>query len=180
MSALVLRYNSETLAIRYRGQSISDVLQMTVREAAEFFQHHKLIHKKLETLQKVGLNYLTLGQSSVSLSGGEAQRIKLSRELSKHSKIKTLYVLDEPTTGLHFDDIKLLVKLLQSLVEQGHTVLVIEHHLDIIKNCDYIFDMGPEGGKKGGKIIAQGTPEEIIKKKASVTGPFLKPFLTRS
>ncbi len=171
-----LRYNSETLSIRFKDQSIADILKMTVKEACDFFSHHKLIYKKLDTLQKVGLSYLTLGQNSATLSGGEAQRIKLGREISKQSKKHTLYILDEPTTGLHFDDVYLLIKLLHSLVDKGHTVLVIEHNLDIIKNCDYIIDMGPEGGVKGGFVLAEGTPEQIVKIKKSITAPFLKPL----
>ena len=171
------RYNAETLHLKFRDKSIADVLEMSVGEAAEFFKNHKMIYSKLSTLEKVGLHYVTLGQSSTTLSGGEAQRVKLSKELSKRSTGKTLYILDEPTTGLHFADIKKLIELLQDLVDQGNTVLVIEHNLDVIKNCDYIAEMGPDGGTKGGALIFQGTPEELIKNKFSHTAPFLKPLL---
>lgn len=171
------RYNPETRSIRYRDKSIAEVLKMTVAEALDFFKNHSVIHRKLETLNRVGLDYLALGQSSTTLSGGEAQRIKLSKELSKRGTGKTLYILDEPTTGLHFDDIKKLIDLLQELVSQGNTVLVIEHNLDVIKSCDYVIDLGPEGGKAGGRIVASGTPEELIKVSQSETGRYLKPLL---
>ncbi|HEX4924273.1 MAG TPA: excinuclease ABC subunit UvrA [Bdellovibrionales bacterium] len=167
------RYNKETLSIRYKGKSISDVLNMSVAEALTFFENHPVIHRKLETLHRVGLDYITLGQSSTTLSGGEAQRIKLSRELSKSATGRTLYILDEPTTGLHFDDVKKLIDLLHELVEQGNTVVVIEHNLDVIKSSDYVIDMGPEGGDKGGEIVAQGNPREVAKVKSSYTGQFL-------
>ncbi len=171
------RYNKETLAIKYKEKNISDVLNMSVGEALEFFRNHSAIHRKLQTLYKVGLEYITLGQSSTTLSGGEAQRVKLSKELSKRSTGKTLYILDEPTTGLHFADIAKLVELLQELVEQGNTVLVIEHNLDIIKSVDHVIDLGPEGGKAGGEIVALGTPEAITKVKQSETGQYLSPHL---
>lgn len=172
------RYNREVLNVRYREKSIADVLAMTVEEALEFFTHHKHIHRKLETLHRVGLDYMTLGQSSTTLSGGEAQRVKLSRELSKRDTGQTIYILDEPTTGLHFEDVRKLVDLLQQLVSQNNTVIVIEHHLDVVKVCDYVVDLGPEGGSAGGKIVASGTPEAVVKAKASITGEFLKPYLT--
>jgi excinuclease ABC subunit A len=171
------RYNAETLRVQYKGKSISDVLSMNVAEALEFFKNHSLIYRKLETLHQVGLDYISLGQSSTTLSGGEAQRIKLSRELSKRSTGKTLYILDEPTTGLHFDDVRKLCELLQQLVNQGNTVLVIEHNLEVIKIADYIIDLGPEGGRAGGYIVAQGSPEQIVKAEASATGIFLKSLL---
>ena len=171
------RYNRETLNIKYNGKNISEVLNMSVGEAAQFFKNHSQIHRKLETLDRVGLDYMTLGQSSTTLSGGEAQRVKLSKELSKRGTGKTLYILDEPTTGLHFDDIRKLVELLQELVDQGNTVLVIEHNLEVIKTADYIVDVGPDGGVGGGRIIAEGTPEEVVKVSDSETGKFLKPVL---
>lgn len=167
------RYNKETLNIKYRDKSIADVLDMDVTTAVEFFKNHSLIHKKLETLQRVGLEYITLGQSSTTLSGGEAQRVKLSKELSKRSTGKTLYILDEPTTGLHFYDVSNLLKLLHELVDQGNTVVVIEHHVDVIKSSDHVIDLGPGGGTSGGEIIAAGTPEEVAKNRNSVTGKFL-------
>lgn len=167
------RYNPETRSVRYREKSISDVLDMSVIEALEFFKNHSVIRRKLETLHRVGLDYLTLGQSSTTLSGGEAQRVKLSKELSKRGTGRTLYILDEPTTGLHFEDIRKLVELLQELVSQGNTVLVIEHNLDVIKSCDWIVDMGPDGGKAGGEIVAEGTPEDIVRARGSETGRYL-------
>lgn len=172
------RYNRETRSIRYREKSISDVLNMTVEEALEFFKNHQIIHRKLETLHRVGLDYLTLGQSSTTLSGGEAQRIKLSKELSKRGTGKTLYILDEPTTGLHFEDIRKLIELLQDLATQGNTVLVIEHNLDVIKSCDWVIDLGPDGGRAGGEIVASGTPEAIAKNKKSITGKYLESVLS--
>ena len=171
------RYNRETLAIKYNHKSIADVLAMNVEEALEFFQNHSISRRKLETLHRVGLDYMTLGQSSTTLSGGEAQRVKLSKELSKRGTGKTLYILDEPTTGLHFEDIKKLVELIQELTDQGNTLLVIEHNLDVIKCADHIIDLGPDGGKGGGRIVATGTPEEIAKVPDSETGKFLKPVL---
>ncbi len=169
-----LRYNRETLAVKYRDKSISDILKMDVGEALTFFQNHSNIRRKLETLHKVGLDYMGLGQSSTTLSGGEAQRVKLSKELSKRSTGKTLYILDEPTTGLHFADIAKLIELLQELVDQGNTVLVIEHNLDMVKSTDYVIDLGPDGGDKGGEIVAVGTPEQIVKEANSETGKYLK------
>ncbi len=168
------RYNKETLAVKYRDKSIADILNMDVAEALGFFQNHANIKRKLETLHKVGLDYMGLGQSSTTLSGGEAQRVKLSKELSKRSTGKTLYILDEPTTGLHFADIAKLIELLQELVDQGNTVLVIEHNLDMVKSTDYVVDLGPDGGDKGGEIVATGTPEQIAKVAKSETGKFLK------
>lgn len=171
------RYNRETLNIKYKGKSIADVLNMSVGEALPFFENHMLIYRKLETLHKVGLDYITVGQSSTSLSGGEAQRIKLSRELSRVQTGKTVYILDEPTTGLHFDDIKKLIELLHELADSGNTVIVIEHNLDVIASSDHIVDLGPEGGKAGGTIVASGTPDQVAAVKGSYTGQFLKKFL---
>jgi excinuclease ABC subunit A len=171
------RYNKEALDIHYKGKTISDILEMTVDEAHIFFRSVPMIARKLETLSLVGLGYMHLGQQATTLSGGEAQRIKLSAELSRASTGRTLYILDEPTTGLHFDDVKRLLGVLNKLVEKGNTVLVIEHNLDVIKNADWIIDMGPEGGNKGGEIVALGTPEEIAKAKKSYTGQYLKKML---
>ncbi len=171
------RYNRETLNVKYKTKSISDILNMTVAEALEFFKNHSHIYRKLETLNRVGLDYMTLGQSSTTLSGGEAQRVKLSKELSRRGTGKTLYILDEPTTGLHFDDVKKLVELIQDLADQGNTLLVIEHNLEVIKCADHVIDMGPDGGKGGGRIVAVGTPEAIVKVPTSETGRFLKPIL---
>ncbi len=171
------RFNRDTLEIKYKGKNISDVLEMSVDEAYEFFQNIPTIKNKLEVIKKVGLGYIKLGQPATTLSGGEAQRIKLSKELSKRSTGKTLYILDEPTTGLHFDDINKLLKVLHSLVDKGNSVVVIEHNLDVIKTADYIIDVGPDGGDKGGKIIAKGTPEEISKAKESFTGKYLKKYI---
>lgn len=171
------RYNRETLDVSYKGKSISDILEMTVEEALEFFENHGKIKRKLQTLTEVGLSYIKLGQPSTTLSGGEAQRIKLATELSRKSTGKTMYILDEPTTGLHFADVHKLIDILQRLTEGGNTVLVIEHNLDVIKSADYIIDLGPEGGDRGGEIVAFGTPEEIAKVKASYTGQFLKRML---
>ena len=168
------RFNRETLEIRYKGKSISDVLQMTVNEAVEFFEPIPKIYRSVKTLQDVGLGYITLGQPSTTLSGGEAQRIKLAAELSKRQTGKTIYILDEPTTGLHFEDIRVLMNVIDTLVNYGNTVLIIEHNLDVLKLADYIIDMGPEGGAKGGKILAEGTPEEVAKNKKSITGSYLK------
>lgn len=168
------RYNRETLEIRYKGKNINDVLNMSIDDATEFFEAHPKIKRKIETLKSVGLGYITLGQSSTTVSGGEAQRIKLASELSKKSTGSTFYILDEPTTGLHFEDIRLLMGVLNRLVNQGNTVLVIEHNLDVIKCADHLLDIGPEGGKNGGKIVAEGTPEEVIKVKNSITGKYLK------
>ncbi len=174
------RYNRETLEIRYRNKNISEVLEMTVAEALEFFDAVPNIKRKLQTLHDVGLDYIHLGQQATTLSGGEAQRVKLAEELSKTSTGKTLYILDEPTTGLHFEDIKMLMNVLGQLVDKGNTVIIIEHNMDVIKCCDWIIDLGPEGGKNGGDIIAAGTPEDLIKVKASYTGQFLKKELGRS
>lgn len=171
------RYNKETLAIQYKGKNIADVLEMTVAEALPFFTNHTNIHRKLETLNRVGLDYLSLGQSSTTLSGGEAQRVKLSKELSKRGTGKTMYILDEPTTGLHFEDVAKLVELLQDLVNQGNTVLVIEHNMDVVKACDHVVDLGPDGGTNGGEIVAQGTPEFVAANKRSETAKFLAPLL---
>ena len=171
------RYNEQTLEIKYKGKNISDILNMTVEEGLEFFSAHPPIYKKLITLSDVGLGYITLGQSATTLSGGEAQRIKLSKELSKRSTGKTLFILDEPTTGLHFADIELLLNVLKRLKNQGNTVVVIEHNLDVIKTADWIIDLGPEGGADGGKIVSTGTPEHVAQKKTSYTGQFLKKIL---
>lgn len=171
------RYNPDTLAVEYKGKNISDVLEMPVSEAYGFFRNIPSIAYKLQALCDVGLGYIRLGQSSVTLSGGESQRIKLAAEFSRKATGNTLYILDEPTTGLHFDDIKILLNVLQKLVDQGNTVIIIEHNLDILKSVDYIFDLGPEGGEKGGRIVAEGTPEEIAGNPESVTGPYLKEAL---
>ena len=171
------RYKNDTLAVKYKGKNINDVLEMPVSEAYEFFSNIPMIAQKLKAMVDVGLGYVRLGQSAVTLSGGESQRMKLASELSKRSTGNTLYILDEPTTGLHFDDIKVLLEVLQQLVDQGNTVIVIEHNLDVLKSVDYIFDMGPEGGKNGGLILAQGTPEQLAANPDSVTGPFLKEIL---
>jgi len=171
------RYNRETLEVRYKGKSIADVLAMSVEEANALFENIPSVKRKLDTLLRVGLGYIKLGQSSVTLSGGEAQRIKLTRELSKHATGKTLYLLDEPTTGLHFHDIKKLIKVLNDLVDKGNSVVVIEHNLDVIKSADHIIDLGPEGGDDGGYIVAEGTPEEVAQSKKSYTGEFLRPLI---
>ena len=171
------RYNEQTLEIKYKDKNISDILDMTVEEALDFFDAHPAIKNKLLTLNDVGLGYITLGQSALTLSGGEAQRIKLAKELSKRSTGKTLFILDEPTTGLHFADIELLLKVLNRLKEQGNTVVVIEHNLDVIKTSDWVVDLGPEGGSDGGKVVAEGTPEDVAKIKKSFTGMFLKDLL---
>ena len=168
------RFNRETLEIRYKGKSISDVLNMTIDEGVAFFENIPKIYRKLKTIQDVGLGYITLGQQSTTLSGGEAQRIKLATELSKRDTGNTFYILDEPTTGLHFEDIRVLMLVLNKLADKGNTVLIIEHNLDVIKTVDYIIDVGPEGGKGGGEIIAKGTPEEVAKHKTSHTARFLK------
>ncbi len=171
------RYNEETLAVHYKGKNISDVLEMPISEAYEFFKPIPKIAQKLKALVDVGLGYVHLGQSAVTLSGGESQRMKLAAELSKKGTGNTLYILDEPTTGLHFEDIKILLGVLQLLVDQGNTVIIIEHNLDVLKSVDYIFDLGPEGGRKGGQIVAKGTPEQLATDPDSVTGPFLKEVL---
>lgn len=167
------RYNAEALQIHYKGKNIADVLGMSVHEALAFFSNIPALKQKLQVLVDVGLGYVKLGQSATTLSGGEAQRIKLATELSRRSTGKTLYILDEPTTGLHFDDVKRLLKVLGRLADKGNTVLVIEHNLDIIKSADFLIDMGPEGGDKGGMVVATGTPEEIAKSKKSFTGQYL-------
>ena len=171
------RYNSETLEIKYKGKSIYDVLEMRVEEALEFFENHPKVRNKLQMLQDVGLSYVKLGQSAPTLSGGEAARVKLAKELQKKPTGKSLFILDEPTTGLHSEDIKKLLVILQRIVDNGDTVIVIEHNLDVIKVADYIIDLGPEGGDQGGQIVAKGTPEEVVKVKESYTGQFLKPLL---
>ena len=171
------RYNSETLEVKYKGKSIAEVLEMTVDDAVEFFQAVPKIKRKLQTIKDVGLGYVTLGQSATTLSGGEAQRMKLASELQRVSTGNTFYVLDEPTTGLHTDDIARLLEVLNRLVESGNTVLVIEHNLDVIKTADYIIDMGPEGGSGGGLVVATGTPEEVAQVKGSFTGQYLKKVL---
>jgi excinuclease ABC subunit A len=168
------RYNRETLEIRYKGKSISDVLNMTVDEAVEFFQAVPYIYRKIKVLQEVGLGYITLGQSAVTLSGGEAQRVKLATELGKRDTGKTFYILDEPTTGLHFQDISHLMDVLNKLVDRGNTVLVIEHNLDVIKMADHVIDIGPEGGIGGGKLVFEGTPEAMAKSGKGFTAPYLK------
>jgi excinuclease ABC subunit A len=171
------RYNRETLEIQYKGKNINEILQMTVEQAHEFFSAVPVVARKLQTLLDVGLGYITLGQSATTLSGGEAQRVKLSLELSKRDTGRTLYILDEPTTGLHFQDIDLLLKVLHRLRDHGNTVIVIEHNLDVIKTADWIIDLGPEGGEGGGEIIAQGTPEEIAATENSFTGHYLRTTL---
>ena len=171
------RYNRETLEVKYKGKNIFEVLDMSVDEACDFFEAVPSIYRKIKTLQDVGLGYIKLGQPSTTLSGGEAQRIKLATELSKRSTGNTIYILDEPTTGLHFDDVKKLLQILQKFADGGNTVVVIEHNMDVIKQADYIIDMGPEGGNGGGTVVAQGTPEEIAKKRKSYTGKYLKKYL---
>jgi excinuclease ABC subunit A len=166
------RYNRETLEVRFKGKSIADVLDMTINQAVEFFENQPKILKKLTILQEIGLGYIKLGQPSSTLSGGENQRVKLATELAKRDTGKTLFVLDEPTTGLHFEDIKVLLNVLNRLVEKGNTVLVIEHNLDVVKCADFVVDMGPAGGKNGGRIMAQGTPEQVAEAD-SPTGPYL-------
>ena len=174
------RYNRETLDVHYKGKNIYDVLNMTVEEAVEVFKNVPSIRRKIETLNDVGLGYIKLGQPSTELSGGEAQRIKLATELSRKSTGKTIYILDEPTTGLHFADVHKLVEILKKLSEGGNTVVVIEHNLDVIKTADYIIDLGPEGGDRGGTIIAKGTPEEVAKNKKSYTGIYVKKMLEKA
>jgi len=173
------RYNRETLEVKYKGQSIADVLEMTIEDGCSFFENIPKIHRKLKTLLDVGLGYMKLGQPATTLSGGEAQRVKLAAELYRRSTGKTLYILDEPTTGLHADDIARLLEVLHRLVDSGESVLVIEHSLDVIKTADYIIDLGPEGGKGGGTVVATGTPEQVIKVQGSYTGKYLAPVLER-
>ena len=171
------RYNRETLEVKYKGKTISDVLDMTVDEALVFFENVPKVKRRIQTLQDVGLGYVKLGQSATTLSGGEAQRVKLATELSRRSTGKTIYILDEPTTGLHTADVHKLIEVLEQLVDAGNTVLLIEHNLDVIKTADYIIDLGPEGGDKGGTLVACGTPEEICQVEASYTGKYLKRYL---
>jgi excinuclease ABC subunit A len=172
------RYNRETLEIRYKGRNIAEVLEMTVREALAFFEAVPPIKRKLRTLHDVGLDYIRLGQAATTLSGGEAQRVKLSAELSRRATGRTLYILDEPTTGLHFADIQRLLEVLNQLVEQGNTVVVIEHNLDVVKTADHVIDLGPEGGEEGGRVVATGTPEEVVAQaERSYTGQFLRRVL---
>jgi excinuclease ABC subunit A len=171
------RYNKETLSVQYKGKNIADVLDMTVEEAAKFFENTPRVSRKLQTLLDVGLGYIKLGQSSTTLSGGESQRIKITRELSKNKSGHVVYMLDEPTTGLHFDDTKRLIRVLNRLVDNGNTVYIIEHNLDVIKSCDYLIDLGPEGGAAGGELLAQGTPEEVAKNPNSYTGIFFDKIL---
>jgi excinuclease ABC subunit A len=173
------RYNRETLEIKFRDKSIADVLDMNVEEGAAFFKAVPAVREKLATLERVGLGYIKIGQQATTLSGGEAQRIKLAKELSKRSTGKTLYILDEPTTGLHFDDVKKLLEVLHELVEQGNTMVVIEHNLDVIKTADWILDLGPEGGEGGGRIVAAGRPEDVAEIKSSFTGRYIKEILRR-
>ena len=167
------RYKEDTLAVHYKGKNINDVLEMPISEAYEFFRPIPAIAQKLKALVDVGLGYVHLGQSAVTLSGGESQRMKLAAELFRKATGNTLYILDEPTTGLHFEDIKVLLNVLQQLVDQGNTVIIIEHNLDVLKSVDYLFDLGPDGGRRGGLIVAQGTPEALARNASSVTGPFL-------
>ena len=171
------RFNRETLEILYKGKSIADILKMPVEEGSNFFTNIPAIKNKLQTIKDVGLDYIHLGQQATTLSGGEAQRVKLSKELSKRSTGRTLYILDEPTTGLHFADIEQLLKVLQKLVDNGNTVVIIEHNMDIIKTADHIIDLGPDGGDGGGFLLAEGTPEKIAKSKNSYTGKYLKEYL---
>ena len=173
------RYNRETLDVKYKGKSIFDVLDMTVEEALPFFENVPFIRRKIETLYDVGLSYVKLGQPSTTLSGGEAQRIKLATELSRRSTGRTIYILDEPTTGLHFEDVHKLVEILHRLADGGNTVVVIEHNLDLIKCADHIIDLGPEGGSAGGLVIAEGTPEQVAEVPGSFTGQYLKPLLEK-
>jgi len=168
------RYNRETLEVRFRGSNIAEVLDLTVEDAAQFFENQPRIKQKLDTLVDVGLGYVHLGQSATTLSGGEAQRVKLATELSKRDTGRTLYILDEPTTGLHFEDVRMLLQVLHRLVDRGNSVLVIEHNLDVIKTADWIIDLGPEGGARGGTLVAVGTPEQVARVDASHTGRFLR------
>ncbi|MHA2397805.1 MAG: ATP-binding cassette domain-containing protein, partial [Promethearchaeota archaeon] len=173
-----LRYNAETLEIKYKGKTISDILKMTFHQALEFFDRIPNLKQTLKTVVDVGLGYLELGQPSTTLSGGESQRLKIARELRKTSTGNTLYILDEPTTGLHMYDIQFLLEVLQKLVDKGNTVIIIEHNMEIIKSVDYLIDLGPEGGEKGGEIVAQGTPEELVKNELSYTAQYLKNYLS--
>ena len=171
------RYNRETLEITFKDKSVADILELTVDEGVEFFKAVPSIRTKLETLQQVGLGYIHIGQPATTLSGGEAQRVKLSKELSRRATGRTLYILDEPTTGLHFEDVKKLLEVLQALVDQGNTVLVIEHNLEVIKTADWILDLGPDGGNRGGRLVAAGTPEDVAQVAESHTGRYLIPYL---
>ena len=173
------RYNRETLEVRYKGKSIADILDMTINVAVEFFENVPSILSKIKTLQSVGLGYLKLGQPSTTISGGESQRVKLATELSKRDTGQTLYILDEPTTGLHFEDIRVLMKVLNRLVDKGNTVIVIEHNMDVIKQADWIIDIGPEGGRGGGMIVAQGTPEQVAASGKGYTSRFLAEELSK-
>jgi excinuclease ABC subunit A len=173
------RFNRETLEILYKGKNIADILGMTVEEARDFFQNIPAVQSKLKTISDVGLDYIQLGQAATTLSGGEAQRVKLSKELSKRSTGRTLYILDEPTTGLHFADVDNLLKVLSKLVDSGNTVIIIEHNMDVIKTADHIIDLGPEGGDKGGEVLVDGSPEEVVKNKKSHTGKYLKEHVVR-
>ena len=174
------RYNRETLEVRYKGKSIADVLDMTINQAVEFFETIPNILQKIKTIQDVGLGYIKLGQPSTTLSGGESQRVKLATELSKRDTGKTLYILDEPTTGLHFEDIRILMSVLQRLVNKGNTVIIIEHNIDVIKLADHIIDLGPEGGVNGGEIVVTGTPEEVVNSKRGYTAKFLQKELSNA
>jgi excinuclease ABC subunit A len=174
------RYNRETLEVRYKGKSIADVLDLTVEDGLDFFAAQRRIAERLELLNDVGLGYIHLGQAATTLSGGEAQRVKLATELAKRDSGRTLYILDEPTTGLHFEDVRLLLEVLHRLVDKGNTVLVIEHNLDVIKTADWVVDLGPEGGEGGGAIIAAGTPEAVAGTAASHTGQYLRRVLSRT
>lgn len=173
------RFNKETLEVEYKGKSINDVLNMSIDEACDFFASIPHISRKLETLKSVGLGYIELGQNALTLSGGEAQRVKLANELARVSTGKTLYIMDEPTTGLHFADVKQLMSVIQRLVDQGNSVVMIEHNLDVICQADYIIDLGPEGGFRGGNIVSQGSPEEVAQCKTSYTGQFIKEMLEK-
>ncbi len=173
------RYNKDTLEVKYKGKNISDVLEMTVEEGLSFFANLPKLAKKLQTLYDVGLGYIKIGQSSTTLSGGEAQRVKLATELAKRSTGRTIYILDEPTTGLHMADVRKLIEVLQRLVDAGNSVVVIEHNLDMIKTADYIIDLGPEGGDGGGTVVATGTPEEVAECEKSYTGQYLKKMLEK-
>jgi len=174
-----MRYMKETLEITFRGKTIHDVLKMTVEEAEAFFKDIPAINDRMESLRSTGLEYLTLGQSATTLSGGEAQRVKIASELYRPITMKTLYLLDEPTVGLHYEDVQKLIEILQQLVHRGNTVVVIEHNLDLIKCADYLIDFGPEGGTKGGKVIAKGTPEQVADTKSSYTGEYLAKMLKK-
>jgi excinuclease ABC subunit A len=174
------RYNRETLEVTFKGKSIADVLDMTVDEGADFFRAVPAIRDKLVTLQRVGLGYIHVGQPATTLSGGEAQRVKLAKELSRRATGRTLYILDEPTTGLHFEDVRKLLEVLHALVDSGNTIVVIEHNLEVIKTADWVIDLGPEGGAGGGRIVATGTPEQVADVAESYTGQYLQPYLQRT